>query len=54
VFEDALRFETARYEPNTLKGMALLRERCTKDKFHLGWSKDLANLRGWMITKKWR
>lgn len=54
VFADAVRFETARYWPNTEEGLNILRERVNPDLFHLGWAKDKANFRGWMIARGWK
>lgn len=54
VFEDARRYETVRYSPNTADGMTLLKERCRPDLFHSGWAKDRVNFRQWMITRGWR
>lgn len=54
VFSDAVRYETARLQPNTAEGLALLRERCSVDKFITGWAKDKANFRTWMQTRGWR
>lgn len=54
VFADAVRFETARYSPNTEQGLDLLKERIVPDLFHTGWAKDKANFRQWMIYRGWK
>lgn len=66
VFEDAVRFECVRYAPNTRRGLEILRQECSPEKFHLGWSKSNgeidpttgkkqpSNLETWMTTRGWR
>ncbi len=54
VFADAVRFETARYFPNTAEGLGVLKERWSPDLFVTGWAKDKANARQWMIYRGWK
>lgn len=54
VFEDALRYETVRFFPNTGEGLALLKERCKPELFHTGWAKSKDNFRQWMVTRGWK
>lgn len=54
VFSDALRYEMTRLEPNTARGMAVLKEFCRPESFYMGWSKDRANLRAYMVSRGWR
>lgn len=54
VFADAVRYETARYWPNTAEGLAILKERWRPELWHTGWAADKANARQWMITRGWK
>ncbi len=55
VFEDAVRFEVARFDPNdrTGKSIAVLKEAWKPELFHQGWAKDKANARAWMLNRGW-
>ncbi len=50
VFEDARRYETVRYSPNTGDGMSLLLARCKVELYHSAWAKNKENFRGYMIS----
>jgi hypothetical protein len=54
VFADAVRYELCRLEPNTAPGMRLLKEHWKPETFHMGWSRDKANARAYMISRGWK
>jgi hypothetical protein len=54
VFADAVRYETVRLSPNTTIGIQLLKDLCKPEQFHMGWSRDKANFRTYMMSRGWK
>lgn len=54
VFEDARRYETTRYSPNTSAGMTILLARCKSELYYTGWARDKANFRNYMLYRSWK
>jgi hypothetical protein len=56
VFQDALRYELARLNPNDPAGqsMLMLKREWKPEKFYTGWAQSKDNARSWMVKRGWK